>query len=310
MLLAVSGGADSMALLHGVRAVVNHTGICRVTVAHLNHGLRGSESDADADLVKRTCDAMDLELFTETMEPEALKSSSKGSLEESARTTRYEFLLRTASSQKISIVATAHHQQDQIETLVFNILRGTGLRGLVGIPEIRELATDVRLIRPMLRIHRSTVRDFVFSKDILFREDASNATAEFARNRIRHLLKMLPLSLMQELESRLLQLSEQSGATMSTIEVAAETILNAAIVESSAIIVRLNRNKLREWPEPLIRHALISHWIHQQWPRKQMNSSQWERLSQAVFTGTPRRWSFPGGIRLRINRLHLILEKL
>jgi tRNA(Ile)-lysidine synthase len=311
MLLAVSGGADSMGLLHGVlNSAADSTGL-RIEVAHLNHALRGPESDADAELVRETCERAAIPLTTETLSAGTLKSSPNGSIENAARTARYEFLQRTALAKALPLIVTAHHQQDQTETILFSLLRGTGLRGLRGIPETRTLASGIQLIRPMLNIEQTVVRDYVTTNRVAFRDDSSNASPDFARNRIRMLLHSLTATNSNEnadrnvLESSLLTLGNQAAKTMATIDRLSKKILSETLLEQSPLILKFDRPGLKTWPEPMIRHALILQWSNQQWPRQQMNSAQWQRLSDGIFSGVPRRWTFPGEIRMTVSR-HLV----
>jgi len=307
VLLAVSGGADSMALLNGVLALAQKTGIQQLEVAHLNHGLRGAESDEDAEFVREACRTAGVSCVVEALSAQALRADSRGSLEESARTARYDFLQRTALARNLPLIATAHHQQDQAETLLFSLLRGTGLRGLRGIPEIRQCSQGVRIIRPMLRIDRVTVLQYLTTCGVTCREDSSNSTAEFARNRIRLLLRSMEDDQARVFESSLLRLSHQARLTTEIMDQVAETILKASLLEVTATEVKLDRTQLTHWPEPLVRHSLILTWILQGWPRQRMDAVQWQRLSDAAITGRPPRWSFPGGVRLSIRRtvLHL-----
>ena len=308
MLVAVSGGADSMAMLHGLAEIGCQSLSGRIAVAHLNHGLRGEESDEDARFVEETCSALGVECLVERLVPGALDVDSRGSLEEAARKARYEFLARAAESVNLSIILTAHHQQDQTETLVFNILRGTGLRGLAGIPEYRELVPGVRVIRPMLKLSQATIRDFVCHRGILFREDSSNATSQFTRNQIRQVLKSMPADVSCLLGASLQALSDQAGRTMSVIDEMSARILSNSVREESEAYVQLDCRALTIWPEPLIRHALIFLWARKRWPRQQMNAAQWMRLSAAALTGQPRRWTFPGGISSCVRRRLLTLQ--
>jgi len=308
MLLAVSGGADSMAMLHGLVEIGRQSSLGRVAVAHLNHGLRSEESDEDARFVEETCSSLGVHCVAERIVPGTLDADSRGSLEESARKARYEFLARTAKSLDLPVVLTAHHQQDQTETLVFNILRGTGLRGLCGIPEVRELAPGLQVVRPMLKLSPVVIRDFVRRRGITFREDSSNNTSQFTRNQIRHVLNSMPKEISGSLGVSLQTLSDQAGRAMTVIDEQSARILHRAVREEGDHHVQLDCRELLRWPEPFVRHALILQWARKRWPRQQMNAAQWERLSAAALTGTPRRWTFPGGMTSIVRRKMLTLR--
>ena len=150
VLLAVSGGRDSMALLYGMTRLRGVLGIPQIVVAHLNHGLRGEAGRNDAGLVRSVCKSLDVQAVIAECGAGQLERASRGSLEEAARIARYEFLQTTAQHHGILLIATAHHAADQAETVLHNILRGTGLRGLRGIPERRRLGDTVELIRPLI----------------------------------------------------------------------------------------------------------------------------------------------------------------
>lgn len=308
MLLAVSGGADSMAMLHGLVEIGRQLSLGRVAVAHLNHGLRGEESDQDARFLEETCSSLGVHCVVERLVPGTLDVDSRGSLEESARKARYEFLARTAQSLSLRVVLTAHHQQDQTETLVFNLLRGTGLRGLCGIPEVRELTPGLHVVRPMLNLSPAVIRDFLRRRGIAFREDSSNNTSQFTRNQIRQVLNSMPKEISGSLGASLQALSDQAGHTMKVIDELSARILQSAVREESDHQIQLDCRDLLRWPEPFVRHALILQWARKRWPRQQMNVAQWERLSAAARTGAPSRWTFPGGITSNVRRKVLTLR--
>ena len=308
MLLAVSGGADSMAMLHGLVEIGRQSMLGRIAVAHLNHGLRNEESEQDARFVEETCSVLEVECVVERLVPGTLNVDSRGSLEESARKARYEFLAQAAQSLNLPVVLTGHHQQDQTETLVFNILRGTGLRGLCGIPEVRELAPGLHVVRPMLKLSPVAIRDFARCRGIAFREDSSNSTSQFTRNQIRQVLNAMPKEISGSLGASLQELSDQAGHTMRVIDELSARMLSSAVREESENHIQLDCRELLRWPEPFIRHALILQWARKRWPRQQMNAAQWERLSAAARTGEPRRWTFPGGMTSIVRRRMLTLQ--
>ncbi len=189
-----------------------------------------------------------------------------------------------------------------------NILRGTGLRGLCGIPEVRELAPGLRVVRPMLNLSPVVIRDFVRCRGIAFREDSSNCTSQFTRNQIRQILNSMPKDTSGSLGDSLNALSDQAGHTMRAIDELSARILHVAVREESDHHVQLDCRELLRWLEPFVRHALILQWARKRWPRQQMTAAQWERLSTAALTGVPRRWTFPGGITSIVRRKMLTLQ--
>ena len=194
VVVGVSGGADSMALLHILLAMNRQAGWqLDLHVAHLNHQLRGQAAETDATFVKEAADKLSLPCTIERRDIARIASEHGLSVEEVGRNQRYAFFERVCIRTGARIVAVGHHADDDAETVLHRVLRGTGLRGLGGIRRSRPLAPGsyVRVIRPLLRCTRETLRDFLNGNNIAFREDESNESLEPMRNRIR--LKLLPL---------------------------------------------------------------------------------------------------------------------
>lgn len=192
VLVAVSGGLDSMALLHLLHQLAPAAG-WRLTVAHFNHQLRGRSSAADERLVRRTALQLALPFVAGGADVRMHARKLGLSVEMAARQLRHEFLARTARRRKISTVVLAHHADDQVEQFFLRLLRGSGGEGLAGMKwqGVSPAASGVRLVRPLLDFFRAELAAFVREEKISFREDASNAGLEFQRNRIRH--ELLPL---------------------------------------------------------------------------------------------------------------------
>lgn len=301
LLLAVSGGADSMALLHGTRQLfAEHAISCRV--AHVHHGLRGIDSDLDAEFVESTCARWNIPCCVLRADVVTQHSLAPGeSLEETARRVRYELLAEAADTYRIPLVVTAHHRSDQAETILHNVLRGTGLRGLQGMPRSRSLTSDTWLIRPLLEFHQNELRDFLSHGAWPFREDASNRDPEFTRNRIRlELLPWLQRDFNLRADQHLISLGHQAAQAVECLDQLANRLLIDALLEQTPESCRLNRTRLAEWPEFLLQHAFTTLWAQQNWPRRQMTTSHWELLSQAALTASPAARSLPGGIQLAV----------
>jgi len=195
-LVAVSGGCDSMALLYGLVQLKQELGDLKyLHVGHLNHQLRGEESDGDAEFVQGQGHALGLEVTIERADVKALASKWGESIETAARRARYEFLEVTARKEGCGKIALAHNADDQVETILHRILRGTGIKGLAGIPAMRETrlhgSDPLWLVRPLLQIRRVDIEAFLEDHEIGSRRDSSNASKVFTRNRIRH--DLLPL---------------------------------------------------------------------------------------------------------------------
>ena len=192
VLVAVSGGVDSMALLHLLHTLSKKNS-WRLSVAYLNHRLRGRSSDADERLVVRTATKLGLPVVVERADVKQFARAQKLSLEMAARKVRHDFLARTARCLKIHTVALAHHADDQLELFFLRLLRGSGGDGLAGMKWRNVSPADARveLIRPLLDQPKAVLEKFAAQHKVRFREDASNASLDIQRNRIRQ--ELLPL---------------------------------------------------------------------------------------------------------------------
>ena len=184
VLVAVSGGADSVALLYGLLEL-REAFFLTISVAHINHNLRGDEAKKDADFVKGLCEDLEIPFFSYSADVRSEAKSRGLSLEESARQVRYSFLCEAARACGAQKIALGHNQNDNAETLLLRLCRGTGLRGLGGIPPLGE-REGFTVIRPLIETNRDFIETFLKAKGISYRTDASNFDRVFSRNRIRH----------------------------------------------------------------------------------------------------------------------------
>jgi tRNA(Ile)-lysidine synthase len=192
ILVAVSGGLDSTALLHVLYELAPANG-WRLSVAHLNHRLRGRSSDADERLVRSICEKFALPLFVKRTDVRQIAREQKISIEMAARKARHEFLARVAARKKISTIALAHHADDQVELFFIRLFRGSGGEGLAGMKWRNAFpgAKGIEIVRPLLGESKSALCEFARANKVKFREDATNAWLDILRNRIRH--ELLPL---------------------------------------------------------------------------------------------------------------------
>ena len=179
VVVAVSGGSDSVALLFLLHELRGRLGIDRLVIAHVNHGLRGGESDGDEQLVRHHAETLGLECYCRRLEGH---SSGETGLEAWAREERYRFFDELRRSTGCDLIATGHTQDDQAETVLMRIVRGTGLNGLRGIAPIR----DDGVVRPLLQVRKPELECWLADNGIAFRVDRSNTDQRLLRNRIRH----------------------------------------------------------------------------------------------------------------------------
>lgn len=202
VLVAISGGADSVAMLH---MLVSAGYDC--VAAHCNFHLRGADSDSDEAFVRSFCDRMGVPLRVAQFDTLAYASQKKVSIEMAARELRYDWFFSILDETGIPVVAVAHHADDSAETFFLNLVRGTGLRGLAGMKSIQG-----RVVRPMLGISRAEVELYCKAKGLSFVTDCTNNTDDYARNRIRHHVipefKRLNPSFLSTMESNMRHMSQ------------------------------------------------------------------------------------------------------
>jgi tRNA(Ile)-lysidine synthase len=249
ILAAVSGGADSLAMLHLLKTKTGDSppftqskiypqGIenrkSSILCAHINHHLRGTESDKDESFVADLCADWNIPLYIEQIDVRAYAAKEKLSIETAARQLRLEALEGIAHKTGCNYIATAHHKDDQAETVLFRLLRGTAFAGLAGIRPIRE-HNSLNWIRPMLNIRRSQIESYCRQNNIAWRNDASNIETHYRRNWIRH--KLLPYMQQQsrtDLTETLAALAQSALTLQQQVETSAAEILAPCRVCSSA----------------------------------------------------------------------------
>ena len=193
VVVAVSGGADSVALLDILVRLQSAENSFRLVVAHLNHMLRGDEATADAEFVRSLAESLGLPVAIETADVRQAASASGLGIEEMAREMRYSFLLETAREAQADSIATGHTMNDQAETLLMRLARGAGPRGLASMRAVSavpafgtSVPASALLVRPLLCLTREEVEDYCRERGLTFRNDASNASLDYTRNRVRH----------------------------------------------------------------------------------------------------------------------------
>jgi tRNA(Ile)-lysidine synthase len=240
VLAAVSGGIDSMSLIFILNELRKQGHLKKLEVIHINHTLRGKESDKDAELVNKICKKLKIPLHTFSIDTRDYAIANRIGIEEAARDIRYEKIGELAASRKFDFIATAHNANDQVETVLMNIVRGAGLNGLQGIPESRELSGKSQLIRPLLGISKEELRKFAKDTSIPFREDKSNESLDFQRNRVRHqVLPALEKAFKgRDIYSGFSRMTRNVASTAKYVESEVEILRKKAIVELPSFFVQ------------------------------------------------------------------------
>jgi tRNA(Ile)-lysidine synthase len=289
--VAVSGGADSVALL---RALAESTP-GDLVVAHLNHLLRGEESDADADFVQSLYPSLPHRV--ESIDVVSFAKSDGDNLEAAARRIRYEFLTRVARETHASWVATAHTMDDQAETILHRLIRGSGLRGLRGIAAKRKLSPGIQLLRPLLTVSRAQVIEFLQESGQQWREDKSNQDQRFTRNRIRHELLPLLRQFNPAIAETLARAAEQAEEVFTEIEEQSQRDLAMAERPKAGGVVILNRAALADFAGHRLRELFHAIWQREGWPLGDMTREHWQRAADVALGRAPS-WDLPGRIRI------------
>ena len=239
VLLAVSGGVDSVVLCH-----LFHQAKFDFGIAHCNFQLRKNDSDEDAIFVKKLADDLQVPFFKIAFDTNKYVEENKLSIQVAARNLRYDWLEKIRSENDFQYIATAHHLDDSLETVLYNFTKGCGIRGLHGIlPKVK------KIIRPLLFSHKKEIMLFAKKHEISFREDASNATDKYARNNIRHhvipVLEKINPSLPKTVAENIQRLQETEQLFNYAI-----TLLQKEITEQRGEQLFIHLEKLKATPAP------------------------------------------------------------
>ncbi len=288
LLVGVSGGCDSMSLLHFL-----HSEKYPILVAHVNHGLRGEASDAESKLVASTCVQLGIQYFMLEADTKAVIRQEGRSLEDAARVIRYRFFRQLCSEHFCHRIVTAHHLDDSLETALLFLTRGTGIHGMSGIHPL-----NGNIARPFLAVTRKEVAAYAAANNVAFLQDESNADKRFMRNKIRH-----------EVVPRLLEINPSLHDTFrSTSENLreAERLSDASVVRALKKITSINGRETFINKAALLHHPARRTLLHYALKEGGFTRSQ----QDDILKGMPQQGLYFEGSRQRlwIDRKHLILS--
>ncbi len=254
VIIAFSGGIDSTALTHLLHSLKNKLKI-KLFAAHLNHKLRGKDSDLDAVFAKATAKKLKVPFMIEEFDVLSFAKQNRLNLEDAARRARYEFLEKSAAKVGAIKIAVAHTADDNIETFLMRLVRGTGMKGLTGIPPVRG-----KIVRPLIGLLRSEIEEYLRSKKITPRIDRTNFETKYLRNRIRRNLIPALKSYNHNIKELLLQAISTANSIQGFVEVEAEKALKGMTLFKSAGEIRIDIRKLLNTDAALrgevLRHAI------------------------------------------------------
>ncbi len=304
VVVAVSGGGDSVGLLRVLHEARTEFDL-RLSVAHLDHGTRGEEGRGDARFVAELAASLGL-----PFDLGHWRATRPAHFEADARRARYEWLATVARARGASSVAVGQTLDDQAETILHRIVRGTGLRGLAGMPPRRRLTPDVVLVRPLLGASRAEVRDHLRAIGQPFREDSTNLDTSRTRARIR--LELLP-ELAEEynpaVAEALVRLGRLASGSNRALERMARERLRHLVLESAPDRVVLDRVGLAQTNPTERREVLRLAWRLAGWPERSMDERRWRRLGKVAEKGS-NRVSIGSGVEAECLAERLILCRL
>jgi tRNA(Ile)-lysidine synthase len=311
VVVAVSGGADSVCLLHVLARLRSKLEI-NLHIAHLNHQLRGKESTADARYVAGIARRMKIPITIENKDVSAYKRQKRLSLEEAARELRYEFLARVASSIDAGGIAVAHTRDDDIETVLLHLIRGTGINGLRGLRphSVLQLGEDrscFNIIRPLLEITRAETVEYCQKLRIKPHFDPSNMSVTFTRNRIRHELLPVLRTYNPRFDDALLRLSAIAKEEMSFIEEQTSQLWSDIVEELGGILV-VNIKKIVHLPVIFQRQLLRWAIKYLCGDTRDIESEHIEEMVNFLKKPTGKTLYLPHGLRLHTEYGRLIMN--
>jgi tRNA(Ile)-lysidine synthase len=259
LLLATSGGIDSMVLLH-----LCHQLELDIRVAHCNFQLRSDESDEDEDFVKSQTDKLQIPIFIKKFDTKRNAEKEKSSIQVVARNLRYEWFNTLLINNDYDYILTAHHLDDSLETFLINFTRGSGLDGLTGIPE-----QNGTIVRPLLPFSRTEIEIFAKENNVEWREDSSNPSDNYLRNKLRHnvipILKVLNPSLLHSFQNTISNLKQAQSLVDD-----ASRIIYRKVVTDINFQKRINLTELIQLPNY---HAYLYQWL------EPLGFSDWDSIN-------------------------------
>lgn len=314
VIVGVSGGADSVALLHVLWMLgKDKNRRYEIIVAHANHGLR-TEAGDDAEFVREFSQHLGLRCVVENLDVTARAAQDKQGTEQAARTLRYEFFRRLGLKLNAQTVALAHHADDNVETILFRILRGTGLRGLGGMSASRPLDDcGVQIVRPLLDMRRNEILAYCHECNLAWCEDHTNLDTTYRRNFLRHeLIPLVRQRLNSDADSAVLRLGILAAQAESYLATQAETLLEQSVSHEQADRILIDITIFAA-DAPIVRQTAIRLVLQRLGaPQRDLTAEHFESIDRLVTAATPRgvAVNLPKGFEARKRGNQLLIGRL
>ncbi|MGZ3884008.1 MAG: tRNA lysidine(34) synthetase TilS, partial [Bacteroidia bacterium] len=292
LLIAFSGGSDSVALAH----LLHSTGYS-VSLAHCNFGLRGKESDGDEAFCRSFAKKAGLDFFSKRFDTTGFAKENELSIQMAARQLRYDWFAELLSDKSFDYILTAHHANDNIETLLINLVRGTGINGLSGIPQQQQ-----SVIRPLLHVTREDILNYIKKHKLSFRDDSSNDEVKYKRNFLRHeiipRLKQLNPSLEATFEQNIKLFSQAGAIVRQFVNEKRHELVTEQDGQTTIDVKKLLKDPHKE----LLLHEFLSPFG--------FNPAQTADILKSAGTKQPGKLFFSIKFRALIDRSHLIVSHI
>ena len=303
VLCTVSGGADSVCLLY-IFTILSKKYNYNIKALHVHHGIRQDEADRDEAFVKNLCDTLNVEYFCERIDVPKIAKEIKKSEEETARILRYECFDKVAKWTGADKIALAHNANDVVETFLFNLARGTNIRGLMGIPKMRD-----RYIRPLLNVERREIEEFLRENNLQHVEDSTNKTNAYTRNKIRNIV--LP-SITENINERA---AEHINNTVSDLNNLYElAVLSINKIKDDVLIriddgsIEIDTNKAGAYKKEYLSYALNELIRDAKLKAKDMTRANYDDIYKLCLSKSPKKIDLPNNISARAAYGSLIIE--
>jgi len=316
VLVAVSGGADSVALFRTISGLRNELAPSAIApeVVHVNHGIREGSAERDADFVRELAKTFDAKFHLKTISWDT-DNATEATSENTLRELRYDAILEVAREIGARYVFTGHHQGDQVETILFRIFRGTGLTGLTGIPAVRVVDETVSLVRPLLEVDRETILSALAAWDQDFCHDESNDGDGYSRNFLRNTLLPQARSYFgPHVDQSILRLAGHASDSIQLEQARVKDFFDGHRVEFNVANNKrqtvFSRNDFRGISPMLVRAILIETWRKNDWPLGAMTSVRWHELSALILQEDQCRvLNLPSDLRLEVDSTQVLVTE-